>query len=75
MEGFLDEVLLLFQYPPPSPSSPGFATALLKGMLGGRRLLPIFVVEGTLGVGRCWMSLAPCSFLILVMFVSETRLC
>ena len=48
---------------------------LLFLMLGGIRLLPIFVMEEALGVGHCWMSLAPCSFLIRVMFERETRLC
>ena len=33
------------------------------------------VVEKALGVGHCQMSLAPCSFFILVMFERETRLC
>ena len=48
---------------------------LLFLMLGGIRLQLIFAVERVSGVDRCWMSLAPCNFLILVMFVRGTRLC
>ena len=48
---------------------------LLFLVLGGIRLLLIFVVERALGVGHFWMSLAPCSFSILLLSVRETRLC
>ena len=44
-------------------------------MLGVTRLQRIFVVERVFAVGRCWIYLAPCSSLILLMLEKEMRLC
>ena len=48
---------------------------LLSLMLGATRFLLTFVVERVFVVGLCWMSMAPCSSLILLMFEKEIRLC
>ena len=44
-------------------------------MLGVIRLLLIFAVGRVFGVGLCWMFVAPCSSLILLMLEKEIRLC
>ena len=48
---------------------------LLYLMLGVIRLLLISVGVRVFVVGLCWMSMAPCSSLILLMFEKEIRLC
>ena len=44
-------------------------------MLGGIRLLLIFVNAEVFEVDPCWMSMAPCRSLILLMFEKEIKLC
>ena len=46
-------------------------SSLLFLMPGATRWLLIFVVVRVFVVGLCWMSMAPCSFLILLMFEKE----
>ena len=48
---------------------------LLFLMLGITRLQLIFAAGRVFDVGLCWMSLAPCSSLILLLFEKEIRLC
>ena len=48
---------------------------LLFLMLGVTRLLLTFVAGKVFEVGLCWMSMAPCSSLVLLMFEKEIRLC
>ena len=49
----------------------GWAGPVQQFKAGGIWLQLIFAVERVLGVDRCWMSLAPCNFLILVMFCKD----
>ena len=44
-------------------------------MLGVTRLLLTFAAGKVFEVGLCWMSMAPCSSLTLLMFEKEIRLC
>ena len=44
-------------------------------MLGVTRLLLTFVAGRVFKVGLCWISMAPCSSLILLMLEKEIRLC
>ena len=44
-------------------------------MLGVISLQSIFAVGKVFGAGLCWMYMAPCSSLILLMFEKEIRLC
>ena len=44
-------------------------------MPGGTRLQPIFVVGKVSGAGPCWMFMALCSSLTLLMFGIEIRVC
>ena len=48
---------------------------LLFLMLGVTRLLLTFAAGRVFEVGLCWIFMAPCSFLTLLMFEKEIRLC